>query len=388
LSGWQTLNLLSGAGLGAAWLYHTVAAWLGMPKIADLTRPEHAVPDASGLPRVSIIVPARNEAAMIEAAVGSLLALDYPDYEVVVVNDRSEDATGEILQRLQAGDPRLTVLDVRELPAGWLGKTHAMWRAGEIATGRWLLFSDADVVHTPPSLGRAVHYAVTERSDHLVLFPTMLMQSMGERMMTAFFQSLFVFANRPWKVRDPRARDCIGVGAFNLVTREAYEKIGTYESMRLCVVDDMRLAERVKRAGLCSRVAMGNGLVNIHWADGALGMVHNLTKNFFASLRYNPALALGACCAILWMNLGPWLGTALAPEWARAGYGLALGCVLAVYWELSQRIGISLGYVLLHPVACVLMVYALLLSTAVTLMRGGVMWRKTFYPLAELKKNG
>jgi glycosyltransferase involved in cell wall biosynthesis len=388
LSGWQTLNLLSGVGLGAAWLYHAVAASRGMPRVADLTRPEYAVQEASGLPRVSIIVPARNEAAMIGAAVASLLALDYPDYEVVVVNDRSEDATGEILQRLRAGDARLTVLDVRELPAGWLGKTHAMWRAGEVATGEWLLFSDADVVHTRQSLGRAVHYAVSERADHLVLFPTMLMHSTGERMMTAFFQSLFVFANRPWKVRDPRARDCIGVGAFNLVRREAYEKIGTYASMRLSVVDDMRLAERVKRAGLASRVAMGNGLVNLHWADGALGMVRNLTKNFFAYLRYNPVLALGACFAILWVNLGPWLGLALATGWARAGYGLALGCVMAVYWELSRRIEVSPGYVLLHPVACVLMVYALLLSTALTLMRGGVVWRGTFYPLAELKKSG
>jgi glycosyltransferase involved in cell wall biosynthesis len=388
VSGWQTLNLLAGAALGATWLYHSVAAWHGMPQIADLARSGHAVPAGTRLARVSIIVPARNEQAMIEAAVSSLLAIDYPDYELLVVDDRSEDATGEILERLKAGEPRLTVLHVRELPAGWLGKTHAMWRAASAATGEWLLFSDADVLHSPQALRRAVYYAAGERADHLVLFPTVLMKSMGERMMISFFHLMFIFTNRPWKVRNKKARDFIGVGAFNLVRRAAYQEIGTYESMRLSVVDDMRLAERVKQAGLASRVAFGEDLVTVHWAAGAGGVVGNLTKNFFAHMRYNLGLALAASAAMLCLHLGPWLGTALATGWARAGYALALGSVAAVYWGMSRRTRIRPAYVLLHPVASVLMVYALLLSTAVTLRRGGVVWRGTFYPLAELRKSG
>ena len=243
-----------GVFLGVAWLSRLVAAAFGMRKIAEITRPEYDVvpADASGrAPRVSVIVPARNEAEHIEAALLSLLELDYPDYEVIAVDDRSEDATGTILDRLQAewserGEAlhhRLKVLHIQELTSGWLGKTHAMWQAGKQATGDWLLFTDADVVFRADTLRRAVAYAEQERADHVVLFPTMVMESVGERMTMAFFQSQFVFARRPWKVADPKSRDAIGVGAFNLIRREAYDRLGTYERLRMAVLDDMRLGE-------------------------------------------------------------------------------------------------------------------------------------------------
>jgi hypothetical protein len=179
----------------------------------------------------------------------------------------------------------------------------------------------------------------------------------------------------------------MGVGAFNLIRRGAYEKIGTYRSMRLSVVDDMRLAEKVKQAGLASRVAFGEELVTVRWAIGAGGVVQNLTKNFFAHLRYNLALALLAVFGILWLHLGPWLGTVFASGWSRAGYAAALACLFGVYVAMGRRTGISVAYVLLHPAATLLMAYALLLSTVLTLVRRGVVWRGTFYPLSQLKGN-
>jgi hypothetical protein len=221
----------------------------------------------------------------------------------------------------------------------------------------------------------------------MVLLPTMQMESVGERMMISYFQAMFIFAHRPWKVSDPKARDVMGVGAFNMVRREAYQKIGTYQSMRLSVVDDMRLAEKVKEAGLASCVAFGDGMVTVRWAVGAGGVVRNLTKNFFAHLHYNLGFALLASLGMLWLHLGPWLGSAFASGWARAGYAVALGSLLTVYVAMGRRTKIGIGYVLLHPAASVLMAYTLLLSTALTLGRGGVVWRGTFYPLAELKRN-
>lgn len=388
MSLWHVFNLASSATLGATWLYHTLAARRGIPQIAELTQPQYAVPAATRLPRVSIIVPARNEAEMIERAVRSLLTIDYPDYELVVVDDRSDDATGEILERLKGEyGVRLLVVHVRELPRGWLGKTHAMWSAARESTGEWILFSDADVLHAPEALRRAVHYAEQEKADHMVLLPTMLTETVGERMMISFFQAMFIFAFRPWKVRDPKARDSMGVGAFNLVRRSAYEKIGTYESMRLSVVDDMRLGEKIKQAGLPSRVAFGEGMVRLRWAVGATGVMRNLTKNFFAQMHYSLLFAVAASCGMLWLHLGPWLGTAFATGWARAGYAVSLCCLLVVYVAMGKRTKIGLGYVLLHPLASLLMVFTMLLSSGLTLGRGGVVWRETFYPLEELRRS-
>jgi len=384
---WHALNLVSGVALGATWLYHSLAAMRGIPQIPDLTEPQYAVPAATRLPRVSIIVPARNEAEMIERAVRSLLTIDYPDYELVVVDDRSEDATGAILDRLRAEyGSRLVVVHLSQLPSGWLGKTHAMWSAALESTGEWILFTDADVIHAPEALRRSVQYAEQERADHIVVLPTMLMETVGERMMISFFQAMFIFAFRPWKVRDRKARDSMGVGAFNMIRRSAYQKIGTYESMRLSVVDDMRLGEKVKQEGLPSRVVFGESMVTVRWAVGASGVIRNLTKNFFAQMRYSLAFATAAACGMLWLHLGPWLGVLLSTGWARAGYAVALGSLLVVYFGMGKRTKISFAYVLLHPAASLLMVYTMLLSTGITLAHGGVEWRGTFYPLDELRR--
>ncbi|HEY4901660.1 MAG TPA: glycosyltransferase [Terriglobales bacterium] len=383
--------------LGAVWLSRLFAAGLNMDKIAEITHQEYdATPvDATGrVPRVSIVVPARNEAEHIEAALVSLLQLDYPDYEVIAVDDRSEDATGDILDRLQvqwrergeALHHRLKVMHVTELPPGWLGKTHAMWQAGKQATGDWLLFTDADVVFRDDALRRTLVYAERERADHVVLFPTMVMESAGERMMMAFFQSQFVFAHRPWKVADPKSRDSIGVGAFNLIRRSVYEQIGTYQRLRMAVLDDMKLGEVVKQAGYRQRCVFGRDLLKLRWVFGAMGMVRNLTKNFFAILHYNTAFAMLAVCGMLVVNLGPFVGFWIAPGWARAGFIAALVTMVAIYAGMSRRSDISPFYVLLHPLGTILFNYAVVRSVVLTLARGGVIWRGTWYSLAELRK--
>ena len=385
-----------GAVLGAAWLSRLAAVALHMRQIPDLTASEFdSLPaDASGgVPRVSIIVPARNEAEHIEAALRSLLELDYPDYEVIAVDDRSDDATGEIMDNLQArwrerGEAlrhRLKVVRISELPPGWLGKTHAMWQAGKQASGEWLLFTDGDVVFRADALRRTMVYAERERADHVVLFPTMVMESVGERMMMAFFQSQFVFARRPWKVADPKSRDAVGVGAFNLIRREAYEQIGTYERMRLEILDDMRLGEVVKHEGLRQRAVFGRDLLRLRWIFGAMGMVRNLTKNGFAILRFNPWFATLAVLGILLVNAGPFVGAVLAPQWARAGYLVGVLVVAAIYVGMSWYSDIPPYYVLLHPVGAVLFCYALVRSMILTLARGGVEWRGTRYSLGELR---
>jgi glycosyltransferase involved in cell wall biosynthesis len=382
---------IAGTILALAWFSRIVDAALGMPSVADVSRPEWdrdpVLP--AGNPRVSIIVPARNEAETVEQALGTLLALDYDNYEVIAVNDRSTDRTGEIMERLAASPEAhgcLRVLHHRELPAGWLGKTHAMWTAANQATGDWLLFTDADVLFKPDSLRRALAYAESEPADHVVLFPQMIMKRPGEYMMIAFFQTMFMFGHRPWKVADPSTDDHMGVGAFNLVRRSVYDKVGTYEALRMEVLDDMKLGKVVKKAGFAQRNVFGGDLISIRWAKGAMGIVNNLTKNFFAVLSFQWWRALISVVGLAFLNFGPFLGVFLAHGWARVPYAIALGSMFAIYIGMSRRSAVPAYYFLLHPVSTALFIYTLLRSMCLTLWNDGIEWRGTKYPLEELRK--
>ena len=384
------LYWISGIILGLAWLSRIVDAALGMPSVADVSFPQwdRNPVSTAGNPRVSIIVPARNEEAAIEPALRSLLALDYDNYEVIAVDDRSTDRTGEIMDSLQKNSPEslLKVIHHRELPSGWLGKTHAMWTAANQASGEWLLFTDADVMFKPESLRRALAYAEAEHADHVVLFPQMIMHSPGERMMIAFFQTLFVFGHRPWKVADPKTKDHMGVGAFNLVRRSAYEAVGTYKALRMEVVDDMKLGKVVKNAGFAQRNVFGGGLISIHWARGAMGIVNNLTKNFFAVLSFQRGRTVLSAFGLLFLNLGPFLGTWRAHGWMRLPFAVALGSMFAIYVGMSRRSSVPPYYFLLHPVSTLLFTYTLLSSMFLALSNDGIVWRGTKYPLEELRK--
>ena len=392
---------ITGTVLALAWVSRIVDAAIGMPSVADVSEPEwdRNPVRASGNPRVSVIVPARNEESDIEQSLNRLLELDYDNYEVIAVNDRSTDRTGEIIERVaqnqnphfsqrtrEMGHPVLKVIHHQELPAGWLGKTHAMWTATNEASGEWLLFTDADVLFKADSLRRALAYAEAEKADHVVLFPRMIMKTPGEYMMIAFFQTMFVFGHRPWKVADPKSRDHMGVGAFNLIRRSAYESIGTYEALRMEVLDDMKLGKVVKNAGFAQRNVFGGDLISIRWADGAMGVVNNLTKNFFAVLSFQWPRTLISAFGLAFLNLMPFLGVWLAHGWERLPYAVALGSMFSIYLGMSWRSGVPAYYFLLHPVSTALFVYTLMRSMFHTLWNDGIVWRGTRYPLEELRK--
>jgi len=382
---------IAGSILALAWFSRIVDAALGMPKIANVTRPDwnRRPAAAEGDPRVTVIVPACNEEDTIAETLRRLLALDYANYEVIAVNDRSTDRTGEIMTGIAAtpaAQDILRVIHIEQLPEGWLGKTHAMWSAGQQATGDWLLFTDADVLFKPDALRRAVAYSESEQADHVVLFPQMIMKRPGEKMMIAFFQTLFVFGHRPWKVADPRTKDHIGVGAFNLVRRAAYEAVGTYKTLRMEVLDDMKLGKVLKNAGFRQRNVFGEDLISIHWAKGAMGVVRNLTKNFFAVLSFQWPRTIASAVALAFLNLGPFVGVWLAHGWARLPYGIALFGIFAIYCGMGMKSKIPPWYFFLHPVSTCLFVYTILRSMAVTLWNGGVTWRGTTYPLEDLRK--
>ncbi len=378
---------ITGGVLAVVWLWQLGNVLFGMPRLLDVSLPEWEAGDAA-LPRLSVVVPARNEAEHIRGCLTSLLSLDHPSLEVIAVNDRSTDATGAIMEEVAATPQaagRLHIIHVTELPDRWLGKTHAMWRAAAQATGEWILFTDGDIHFRTDALRRVIAYAEKDRADHVVLYPTMVMESPGERMMLSHFLNNIAFIHRPWKVADPDARDFVGAGAFNLIRRSTYEAIGTYEAMRLAIVDDLALGKAVKENRFAQRAVRGPGLASLHWARGAMGVVNNLTKNFFALMRYQWMISFAAVLGAAFIGLAPLLGLIFAPGMAKLGFAIALLANAIVYIRMEYFTRVSPIYFFTHPVATLLVMYTMLRSTFVTLWHGGVIWRGTKYSLEELR---
>lgn len=367
--------------VASAWLLRVGEAVRGLPSIADLLLPEHNKTPA-GEPTLTVIVPARNEQGDLAACLRSVLAQDYPHLQILAVNDRSTDATGTIMDSFS--DPRLRVTHIVELPAGWLGKTHAMATAAALATSDYLLFTDADILFRPDALRRALAHAVATRADHLVLVPTTLIHRWDEAALISFFHIIGLWGVRPWKVADPKARDAVGIGAFNLLRRQAYEQMGGFESLRMEIVEDLALARRVKRAGLRQRIVFGRGLVNVHWASGVPGLINVLTKNIFSAFRYSIPLLLLGCGWIALFCIAPFAAVCYRPLAIPAA--LVIASLFLVYRMMSRPTGLSPWNAFFAPFAAALFVFTLLRSMVTTLRQGGVIWRGTFYPLAELRR--
>lgn len=348
-------------------------------------------------PSVSVIVAARDEAEHIGAAMRTLLALDFPDLEVIAVDDRSTDGTGAILDALAASaparggaatGPRIRVLHVTELPPGWLGKNHALHRGAELARGDWLLFTDADCYLAPDLLRRAVGHAERAGLDHLVLGPTPTGGSPLMRVLLAYFALSFALSTRPWRATDPRRKEHIGIGAFNLVRARMLRALGGFERIRLRPDDDIKLGKLIKQAGHRQAFAEGSGLITVPWYATARGMIRGLEKNAFPYLDYSVALTVGAILLMLTLNLLPWLLLPFVD-------GLAFACALTVVLlsvvlcaaAAVRTLGLPAWYGLAFPLGALLMALAIANSMWRVLRDGGVRWRGTLYPLAELRAN-
>jgi GT2 family glycosyltransferase len=376
--------------IALAWLWKAITAARGLPRLPNLRDPQHNL-TPKGSPTVTVIVPARNEAADITATLQSLLNQDYPNLQILAVNDRSTDTTGDIMDTLAAQHPqKLRILHITELPPGWLGKTHAMALAARHAIAirhpDYLLFTDGDIVFHYEVIRRSLAQAVATQADHFVTLPTPLIKTPGEGMLLGYLQVMGLWATRPWRAADPKSiRDSVCIGAFNLLRTPAYQQLGGFDALRMEILEDLTLARRVKQVGLRQRVAIAPGMVTLHWAAGAMGVVNVMTKNLFAIFRFRAPLVLLTCIWLILVCLGPVVFLAL-PE-ARIPAILTIAAIAILYALSSRHSRISPWYSTLFPAGATLFLYSLLRSVATTLKAGGVTWRGTFYPLAELRKN-
>jgi glycosyltransferase involved in cell wall biosynthesis len=357
---------------------------LGSRRLGSLRDVDPSV--AVDKPSVSIIVPACNEAETIAPALVTLLAQRYAHLEIIVINDRSTDDTGEILREMQQRHPGLVILTVHELPEGWLGKQHALHCGAKLAKGDILLFTDADVHMAPSAVARAVCRLELARLDHLCLI--FKNKAMGWLLNSLILDAgcglLLLF--RPWQAANPRSRRFMGVGAFNMVRRRAYEQVGGHEAIRMHPIDDIMLGKIIKDAGLRQECLLGYDFVSVNWYHSTRAMIAGLMKNVFALVNFHTALALlGAFCIWLFTILPQW-GVVFTQGPARVFFGLAVLLRLAFFSQVARFSGFSL---LLTPAVLVtpyIMVYIILSAVFITLKNKGIFWRGTFYSLYDLRR--
>lgn len=391
MSGAVLAILIPAAIVLAIWIArHAMLSGVASPEITlRANRPE---PLAEPAPKVTILVPAKDEEANIAECLKTLQAQDYPDFEIVVIDDRSTDRTAEIVQRLADQDPRIHLVRIAELPPGWFGKARAMHVGAQSAAGRWLLFVDADCRQAPGSVRAAMAYTLARGGDMLSLWPLLEMHGFAENLVQPLCGSILGLWFRPQLVNDPRRQAAFANGQFVLVRRETYQAVGGHQAVRDKLVEDIWFARAVKGSGARLLNAVGFDMFSTRMYD-RLGAVWRGWSRIFSNAFRSPWTIVAAMMLVLLMSGSPFVLTAVAGTMAaQAGWTdtslnvlAALGAAQIVVMMIAlvrycRTIRARPAYLVLYPLS-VLIVEGILLSAllaALGLKR--VQWRGTTYP--------
>lgn len=347
-----------------------------LPRVADMPRESR-----SRWPQLSLIVPARDEARHLASAVRARLAEGYPDLELVIVDDRSTDDTGEIADRLAAADPRVLVEHITALPDGWLGKVHAMHRGLARARGEWVLFSDADIHLAPGTLERVLAWAERAGVDHVAGLPALSARGPLIAPSLAGFFRMFTGLARLTAVADPASKAALGSGAFNLVRRAALARTPGLAWLKMEIGDDVALGVMLKRSGARQAVVIGKGFIHLEFYPSIHAMIRALEKNgatapapvLLGAVFMLGVLELGYLVGLTLDGPGPWLAASTA------------GLAIATQAGLGRWLGLPRWPALLPGLSILPLGWAVARAAVLAWHRGGVMWRGTFYPTAVVR---
>ncbi len=302
--------------------------------------PDHPRAHWNTVPLVSIMIPAKDEAAVIEQCVRSLMAQDYQRFEILVVDDRSTDDTPQIVQRLARVDGRIRLVRVHELPEGWAGKPHALDLCRRHARGEWFLFVDADTLQNPSCLSVAMRECLNERLDMLSLMPGLELRSFWEKAVQPLASTCLMLLFPLSRVNNDAARDMgFANGQFILIKRSAYESSGGFAAVRNQIQDDIQFGRNIRQAGLKLRVAVGAAISKVRMYTSLAGILSGWSRIFYGAVEGRPGK--------LWLLFAALCLFSLLPYSMLAASGIALCCgwnvsfttamiLLASIHELSQ----------------------------------------------------
>jgi len=369
------------------WFVILILTLRGLARQRSLLPTTDLLLTAGDAPLVSVLVPARNEEhRVLEPCIRSILAQDYGSFEVIAVNDRSTDATGAILQALAATDERLRVIEGEELPPGWLGKPYAMQQALNHARGEWVLATDADMIFESALLRTALHRVIESEGDALTLVPRFEAQSFWERVMIPNWAWVFLMFALFYRINDPKTERGVGIGGFFLIRRTVLDRVGGYEALKDEVMEDARLAERIKRSGARLLVDSAPALLRTRMYKTFREMWECSTKNWFSGVNFSLPFALLCVVSMYSVAVVPPLIAVLSAIAIASGVSVDLVPVFtaaAASWFLqvlvmavvSKSSEVSPVYALTVPLGLGVM-YAMLLDSSVRITTGrGVTWK-------------
>ncbi|WP_426585723.1 glycosyltransferase [Mucilaginibacter sp. R-33] len=355
---------------------------IGFKQIKQVSRQ----PVMDNPPPLAIIIAVRNEEEDLEKALQSVCHINYPKHRLIVVNDRSTDRTADILKDFSLRYPKLQVTTIDTLPDGWLGKNNALYQGYLSSTEEWMLFADADIVFHPDAINQAVGYAVKHEVDHLTMLPELISRSSILNSVFATLSIMLMIAMKPWEAKNPKSKASSGIGAFNLVRRTAYEKIGTHVRIKLRPDDDLQLGQLIKKEGLRQDVLAGKGYVCLEWYRNLGELGRGVQKNSFAMAKYSITQAI--------VNVLNMLLTVALPMPLMFIFGTPVIRTMASVMLIVHIIYMELvppnkwWYAFMIPFSGFFLAWYFLKASIITVVQGGIYWRDSFYSLDMLKGRG
>jgi chlorobactene glucosyltransferase len=341
-----------------------IAALLTAVFSANLIRPVRSPLLLTSPPRVSVIVPARNEEKNVERCVRSLLAQDYENYEVVVIDDRSTDQTSAIVEQLAAADHRLRLLHSNDAPPeGWTGKCYVLSQAVQNVDGDWLMFVDADTLHSPSAVSHAVSCAITTKAHMVSFWPLHEVRTFWEQLITPLLWNTFFWCDPLQTVNDLSMETAYAVGHCMLINRRVYDFIGGHAAVREWIIEDHGLAKVVKNRGFHLIMADGRNLLQVRMYETFETIWHGWAKMLYACLAYNN-------WALLWILL-LLVGTLVLPFFTAA----------YLIWLHYSGAANAEHYLSLQVCAVELTVMFLWWLSAIGHCKGGRWWHFPLLPL-------
>lgn len=346
-------------------------------------------------PLISICIPARNEENNIRRCVEAALNQDYPNIEVIVLDDRSTDATLTQLKEIASRDSRLLPISGSDLPEGWAGKPHALYQASAVARGEWLCFVDADTFLKPEAISSCYAKALETEADLFTVMTDQILGSFWEKVVMPLVMTALSVGFSPRKVNDPNRRDAVANGQFILIKRSIYNLIGGHEKVKDQIVEDKAISEQVKWNGHRLVVADGMQLVRTRMYTSMPGMWEGWTKNIYLGLRDHVGmLLLGAfgaslgLIAALFLPVWPLMGLiwyVKSDEWMALVVILESlliwGYLLYYRMVIARKMNISPWYAWTTPLGAGIFAAMMLTSAWKVISGQGVTWRgRTYRP--------